>query len=820
MTAVPHAFNGLRVLELATGISGPYCGKLFAGLGADVVKIEAPGGDRSRYAGPFPGDMLDPERSGLFLHLNTGKRSLLLDLDHASGRGELERLLPDADILLLDCRPGELAALQLDLGVLRERFPGLIIVDVTTFGLSGPYAGYLGGELIAYALSGYMMLTGSPERPPIKSYGALVEYEAGAQAALGAVAALLARERDGLGQVVDVSAMEAGTFMLGGVEQSAHFFGRIVRRNGTRLLGFAPEHSYPSTIRPCRDGYVHCHSNNRYLDLLAALIPDPRLLEPDLLSTMMGHADEIDAIMDTWLADKDRREVVQRAQELRLPFTEVLQPGEVMAEQHHRERGSFVTIEHLAAGPLLQPGAPFRLGRTPWQPAPAPLLGQHTDALLAEARRAPEAGRVSSHQKPAQPAARPAKPLHGVRVIDFTNAVAGPIASFLLADLGAEVIKVEAPNSRPLHAAGTAPLREGGEDRSYDRVMLFNELNHGKRSLVLDVATAAGRELFLRLVEQSDIVIENFAPRVMPNLGIDYEKLRRVRPEIIMTSMPAFGLSGPYQDRISYGPGIDAMSGLSHLTGYADEPPMKPGNFFCDQNAGVHSAFATLAALRHRNRTGEGQHIELAMIDGEFQVLGDAYIDYVMNGRERFRSGNDQPGMAPHDVFPCQGDDAWVAIAVENDAQWQALCSVIGKPGLAADPRFAGAASRYEHRGELQPIIAQWTRNRTHYMAQAALQAAGVPAGAVLNAVELLSDPHVRARHGFEYVDVPNVGPTPYPRAAFMLSRTPVPIDKPAPGFGMDNDYVLEELLGLSDAEVSRLRQAGVTASVPLSTVP
>ena len=817
------ALTGITVVELATGVAGPYCGKLFAGLGADVIKVEPPEGDRTRREGPFPGDVPDPERSGLFLHLNTGKRSVVADVATEPGRRHLDRLLTQADVLILDRRPSVLQALGLEPGKLRRGFPRLVVTSVTTFGLSGPYAEYRGGELVAYALSGYMMLTGAPEREPIKAYGSLIEYEAGAHGALGTLAALFARERDGLGQLVDVSAMEAGTFLLGGVEQSAFFYDRVVRRNGARLLGFAPQHSYPSTLRPCKDGYVHAHSNNRYLDLLGALIPHPRLLDPDVLAAMMGHADEIDAIMDEWLADKDRREVVRRAQELRLPFTEVMEPGEVMAEPHHRERGSFVTVEHPGAGPILQPGAPFHMHGTPWVTRPAPMLGQHSAAVLEALPPPPSSGGDDGHSLTPRPDREGAgggrsvdRPLADVRVVDFTNAVAGPIASFLLGDLGADVIKVEAPNGRPLYAAGTAPLREGGEDRSYNRVMLFNELNHGKRGVVLNVARPDGRAVFLRLVAQSDAVVENFAPRVMGNLGLDYDDLRRVKPDIILVSMPAFGLSGPYRDRISYGPGVDAMSGLSHLTGYADGPPMKPGNFFCDQNAGVHSAFATLAALWHRRRTGEGQRVELAMIEGEFQIIGDAYIDFAMNGRERFRAGNDHPSMAPHDVYPCRGEDAWIAIAVEDDEQWRALCGVLGQPDLAADPRFAEAADRHRHRHELRPVIAAWTAERTHHEAQQALQAAGVPAGAVLNAVELLADPHVTAREAFNYVDVPNVGPTPYPRMAFLLDRTPVPITKAAPGFGEDNDAVFRGLLGMTDEEVARLETAGVTARVPV----
>lgn len=787
------ALQGLRVLELAEGVSGPYCGKLLAGLGAEVIKLEPPQGDSSRREGPFPGDIPDPEKSGLFLHLNTGKRGIAAPAD-------LDSLLREADVVIVGRRPAELAASGMSFEAWRAAHPRLVIASVTTFGLEGPYADYLGGELVAYALGGYAMLTGSPDREPLKAYGSLVQYQAGAQLALGVMAALLARDVSGEGQVVDCSAMQAATFLIGAVEQGAHFYGRIARRNGTRLLGFPPEHSYPSTIRPCKDGFVHCHSNNRYLDLLGALIPNPRLLEPDLLAAMMGHADEVDAIMDEWLADKTRDDVVRMAQDLRLPFTEVREPGEVMAEPHHKARGSFVTVDHPGAGTVFQPGAPFRMSATPWETRPAPMLGEQAGAGWTE----PRSEAVQTHRTGQ-------KPLSGLRVIDFTNAVAGPIAAFILADLGAEVIKIEAPTSRPKVAAGTAPLLEGADVPSYNRIMTFNELNHGKRSFVLDVAKPEGRAVFLELAAKSDILVQNFAPRVMGNLGLDYETLSAANPRLVMASMPAFGLSGPLRDRVAYGPGVDAMSGLSHLTGYSDGPPMKPGNFFCDQQAGVLTAFAVCSAVRHAERTGQGQHIELAMIEGEFQVLGDAYIDFAMNGRERRRSGNDHPAMEPHGVFRCDGEDAWVAIAVEDDAQWSRLAKVIGRYDLE-DLRFADRRARS---AEIRTAISAWTNLRTPYDAQSELQAAGVPAGAVLDALELLRDPQVTACHGFEYVETRGVGPTPYPRIAARLRSTPTPVSGPAPAFAEGNEYVLGGVLGKTPEEIERLRAAGVIAGEP-----
>ena len=797
-----RALDGVRVLELASGVAGPYCGRLLAGLGADVIKVEPPGGDWTRCEGPFPGDIEDGEKSGLFLHLNARKRGALLqDFD-------LEGWLAGADVLLLSHQRRDLGAAQIDIDAVMAANPALVVVNVTPFGMTGPYADYAGNELVCYALSGYAMLTGAPDRKPLKAYGHLVSYQAGGQAALGTLAALRTRDRDGLGQLVDVSVMEAGTFLLGGVEQRAHFFGQVMRRNGTRLLGFPPEHSYPSTIRPCKDGYVHTHSNNRHLDLLGVLIPHPRLQDPELMGAMMRNADEIDAIMDDWLADKTRVEAVSAAQEIRLPFTEVRTPGEVLADPHYAERGCFVTIEHPGAGPTVQPSGPIRFGRSPWVDGPAPMLGQHTD----EVQKVAWAPRDTREVTPSS-----ARPLEGVRVVDFTNAVAGPVASSLLATLGADVIKVEGPGGRPRNAAGVAPRTDGTNAEPWNRILLFNSYNHGKRSVVLDVTKAEGRETFLSLVQHADIVVQNFSPRVLPNLGLGYEALSEAKEDIILLSMPAFGLSGPYRDRGAYGPGVDAMSGLSHLTGYDDGPPIKPGNFFCDQNAAVLTAISALSALRHRERTGEGQHVELAMIEGEFQILADAYMDYWLNGRERRRSGNDHPWMAPHDTFPCQGEDAWVAIAVETDEQFGALCTCIGRPELAMDGRFATVKERHRNRWLLDDAVSAWSRSKIPIEAQETLQAAGVPAAAVMNAVDLLKDPHVVERQGFQYVEMAGAGPTAYPRPAFVLSRTPIPLVKPPSRFGDANDAVLRGLLGLADEQVQSLYDSGVVVDEPVA---
>ena len=379
---MPETLAGLRVVELTGGRAVSYCTKLLAGLGADVIKVESPAGDICRSEGPFRGDLPDPEASGIFLHLNTGKRGVTVDVERAAGRDLVRHLLEEADVVVEGFRPGGLAALGFGFEALSREQPRLILTSITPFGQEGPYAQYKGGELVAYALGGYMMITGSPEREPLKAYSTQIEFQAGLQGAVGTMVALAARDADGRGDWVDVSAMEAATFLLGGPAQVCALTGEIRVRNGTRLIGLVPRYFYPSTLRPCRDGFVHAHTNIRHPDLMAVLMNQPRLVEQDLLEEPAGNADEIDALMDEWLKNYDRHEVVARAQDLRVPFTEVFRPDEVLADPHFNERNAFVDVDHPVAGRLRQPGPAVRFMATPWKTGRAPLLGEHNDEVF------------------------------------------------------------------------------------------------------------------------------------------------------------------------------------------------------------------------------------------------------------------------------------------------------------------------------------------------------------------------------------------------------------------------------------------------------
>jgi crotonobetainyl-CoA:carnitine CoA-transferase CaiB-like acyl-CoA transferase len=379
------ALSGVSVVDASGGVAGGYCTKLLAGLGAGVIKVERPGvGDTLRRAGPFLLDVPNVETSAMHLHLNAGKRSITLDIASPTAAALLHRLLEGADVFVVGDTAGQRTTLSAS--ALGERLPQLVVASITPFGTTGPDAHWRAMDIVSHAAGGYLAMTGDPDRAPVKPYGHQAEYQAGLHAALGVVAALTSRERCGSGgQHVDVSTAEASSFLVGGALARAFTFGRESKRNGTRPVGFPPGYLYPSSIRPCAGGYVYVHRHNRFPDLLAALMGQPRLAASDVLAEPLGHADETDAIVDRWLASRDKWRAVEEAQELRVPFTEVLDPGEVVEDRlgQHAARSFFVDVQHPVAGTVRVPGAPLAMPVTPWATRRAPLLGEHNDEVFA-----------------------------------------------------------------------------------------------------------------------------------------------------------------------------------------------------------------------------------------------------------------------------------------------------------------------------------------------------------------------------------------------------------------------------------------------------
>ena len=375
----PAILEGIRVVDLTTG-SFNYAGRLLAGLGAEVIKIESTEGDPLRHWGPFRDDKKDIETGGRHLHLDAGKRSISIDIDSLEGQNLATNIIGNCDVVLESFEPGYLETVGLSFESLASSHTNLIMVSMSHFGQSGPYKDYNGSEIVDVAIGGYLRLTGEPDREPVKPYDDLVIQHTALHAATAAVVGIMHRDNTGEGDWFDVAAIDAALFLIGGPTQSYFFNGRVAQRNGNRLLFTEPQYLYPSTIRPCLDGYVHAHGNNRNQDLLAVLMPDIGL-EP-LFDTPMGNADKIDELMDLWLSTRDKFEVVRLAQELRLPFTEVLTPEEILQDPHLEERGFLVNLKHPLEPNLLQPGHAALMSETPWINQRAPLIGEHTDEIL------------------------------------------------------------------------------------------------------------------------------------------------------------------------------------------------------------------------------------------------------------------------------------------------------------------------------------------------------------------------------------------------------------------------------------------------------
>ncbi|MGD9892907.1 MAG: CaiB/BaiF CoA transferase family protein [Dehalococcoidia bacterium] len=408
-------------------------------------------------------------------------------------------------------------------------------------------------------------------------------------------------------------------------------------------------------------------------------------------------------------------------------------------------------------------------------------------------------------------------PLAGVRILDLGWAMAGPQGAAILGAYGAEVIKVESRARPDLARTTFGPIV--AED-PYDGSGYFNNFNRDKRSITLNMTTEQGRRLFAELLAISDGLLENFAAGVLDRWGFPYEAMQRIRPDIVYVSMAGFGHTGPYRDYKTFGPIVQAVSGLTHQSGYPDMEPAGWGFSYMDHTGGYYGAIAMLQALLHRRRTGQGQHVDLSQVEAATTLTGPAILDHAVNGRPSTRIGNasGEPVMAPHGVYRCApdtdpriGDDTWVAVAVETDTQWQALCRVIDAADLAADTMLASVEGRLQQSERIDATIAAWTRHQTPWQAMDALQAAGVPAGAVQRTRDLVErDPQLRHRNMHPEITHPLLGTFKVDGVPVRFSRTPAAVRRPGPLLGEANAEVYGGLLGLPERSIAELTDAQV----------
>jgi len=796
------ALEGIRVIELGSMVSAPYCAKLLADFGADVIKIEPPeGGDVTRSWGPFPEDRPHPEKSGLFQFLNTNKRSVALNVTTADGRDTLLKLIAKADILVENCEPGQMREWGLDYAAVSRLNPQLVMISITPFGQTGPYRDWKGYDLNAYHLSGASSrYCGRPGEAPLEHGTFAADFFGAASAASWGLAASYGRQRVGGGQHVDVSCAEAiaaafvGGQNIGGYAQD----GKFEKRTGVGMpLGA------PATIVPCKDGHVWMLAlEPGQWNGLARVMGNPDWTQLEMFQDMFVRAQNADVIyplLEEWTMEHGKAEIMEQCQAAGCPVTAVFTVQEAAEHPHLRARGYIVELEHPVLGRIRDLGAPFRLPECPGGPVrPAPLLGEHDDEVLGALEAASSgAAAPASASAPAEVGSQPGLPLEGIRVANFGWVWAGPVAGQTLAFLGAEVYKVE--SYARVDMTRTLPPFGGGV-RDPNRSLSNHACWAGNGSVSLNLKKPEAVELARELIASCDVVIENFGPGVMQQLGLGYDELRQIKPDLVMFSMPAAGLDGPLKDIRTYGLSLTSTTGLDSLTGYVDGPPIPVENAFSDPYNGIMGAFAIVAALNHRDRTGKGQHIDYSQQEAVMQMVGPAYMDYVMNGRVAGPIGNRHPlaAAAPHGVFPCAGDDRWISIAVREQPEWQGLVAAMGSPDWAQSESFASLQARVENIEALHEKLATWTADFDDRELAELLQRHGVAAAPVLNVADLLDEPQYRARNTFLEVEHPLGFRETIYGAYVKLSRSQ-PQVTPGPVIGRDNEHVFKQILGLSE---------------------
>lgn len=802
-----RALEGLRVVEVGDFISAPYCAKLLADLGADVVKIEPPGGDSARRYGPFRGGREDPESSGLFVYLNTSKRGIVLDLAVADGRRQLDALLADADVLVENVEPAEVAAFDLGYRTLTAEHAGLVVTSVSTFGRRGPLASYRGHALQAAAGSVTAHRTGHPARNPLGDPLCKPDFLGGVHAAAATLVALAHRDRSGRGQHVDIATQDVLAVTTTGAVLGMALSGvaSVVQRGGHRVPVF-----HPWTVLRVADGYMEfiTMQDRQWRSFLEEIGSpewgdDPRFT--DMLSRV-AHADEIDRHILDAVGHRTRADLWRACRERKISFQPVHRIDEVIESDHMRERRFFVSVRNGRGEAMRVPGAPYRFSATPWEiRSKAPLLGEHSEEIRREAASAD----VRAKAAPATLGEPASAPLEGMRVLDFGQVWAGPQLGVYLADFGAEVIRVASPAREAVQGGARAESTDPDDPRAYDG------LTRNRVSVGLDPTTTAGREILDRLLAVSDVVFDNFSPTGRQKVGLEYERLRAINSRLIVVSLSAAGQSGPWSDVRTYGPALTALFGIKSLLGYWGGEEIQEDVADLDPTAATYAMVAILAAVRARVHTGEGQFIDIAQGEAGLAALAEAVLDYELNGHVMGPTGNRHRTMAPHGIYETGGEDGgWVSISVDSEARWTALCEVLGCSVLVSDPRFLDVAARLTHQDELDEALSERTRRREAGELTAELQGHGVAAYPVVDALAALADPQLAFRRELVQVDVEGVPPSGlFTATPWRMSESRPRIFAPARATGADNEAVLRGWLKMSDAEIERAAGEGAFGS-------
>lgn len=835
---------GVKVLDFSSGIAGPYATKLLADGGADVVKVEMPDGDPMRrwsaseelgLRGVSGEDGLSVGDSGedietdkaLFCYLNASKRSVVGEPQDE----HILRLLSAAHIVVEDFPPA--ASKEIDFA---EKFPHLVVCSITPYGRDGPLADTPWTEFTVQAECGSTAFRGRPDQPPIQAGGRVTDFTAGAYAAPAIVAALALAHQTGQGRHIDFAIAEAGIISLAIYSDVAQ------QMHKDRPFGGPTRSVELPSIEPTKDGWVGFNTNTgQQAENFLVLIERFDLLEsgewtgPASYGKRMENIDLWNSFVHEWTTKHTTAEIVEKAVELRIPVAPVHSGESVFAEEHFLERGVFV--ENPAG--FQQPRPAYLITSASGQdlglPAPlrlAPKLGEHTEEVMSEWLRgetaeAPDlfgagdftekggftklvagAGFADASSPVGSPAGS-RLPFAGFRIVDLTSWWAGPSATQLFAFLGAEVIHIES-GTHPDGMRMTGAMF--GQPEWWEWGHMFMSANTNKLGVTLDLETPEGHDLLCRLVAKSDAVVENFSPRVAEKFGLSFEFLRSLNRRIVYMRMPAFGLSGPWRERVGFAQTMEQVTGMAWVTGHEyDQPRIIRGP--CDPIAGMHGAMALMLGLMERHRTDDAVFVESTMVEAALNCAAEAMVEFSAYGTCLERMGNRSPYAAPQNLYECSQTDDWLALAVADDAQWEGLKAALGNPDWAEAPELQSARGRHAAHEMLDERLSSWAASQNLNEAVKHLRSHGVAASGVYNTRQLFQHPQYAARGFYEPIEHPLAGelllPTlPYSFEDGWLKRA-------APMMGQDNHAVLGKLLDASEAEIEALEAKGVLATRP-----
>lgn len=797
-----QGLENVKVVELGNMVSAAYATKLMADLGADVIKVEEPKGDLARQRGPYPEGAVDHEKSGLFLALNTNKRSVTLNLP--AERDALLRLVSWADILVHNYSPAPMTEMGIEYETLCEVNPRLVMCSITPFGLTGPHKDYKSYELTMAHGGGWAWLipggSDHPELPPLRAASYQADFQGSLAATTATMAAYYRALNTGQGEHIDFSVQAYLASMLEHHFISYSVLDRINSRLGRRLQD-------PWGIFACQDGEIFAAvAEEDQWQRLKDLMGNPEWSKSEQFSDFMQRTKNQHLLkphLQAWMKEWKVMDLFHAGQAQRICFAPVLNMEQLATQEQLQSRNFFVEVTHPRAGTLKHLGPPYQLHEPWWQiRRPAPLLGEHNIEVSSSTFQVSN----SPTPNPQPPASR--LPLAGVRVADFSWVWAGPFCTLHLAHLGAEVIKIESRSH--LDLTRRLPLFPRDVEPGVNRSVIFNQWSLGKKSVALNLSKAEGVALAKELIAKSDVVVDNFATGVMERMGLGYDDLKKVKPDIIMASISGYGHTGPLRNYMAYGPAIAPLTGLSSLTGYVGGSAQEVGISYGDPNAGINAAVAVCAALAARKRTGKGQYIDISLWEAVAALLPDGWVDYAMNGTQPPRQGNRDRWMAPHNCFRCAGDDEWVTIVCGTEEEWQALCRAIDQPQLVNDRRFLTVRDRKAHEDALEAILTEWTAVRDKWDVTRILQAAGVAAFPSMNCKNIADDPHLNAREFFARPVHPEVGARMYTGIPWRLRNAPNGVQAPAPLLGQHTDYVMRELLQYSEQQIAKLKEEKV----------